>query len=575
MLGRIAVHRGVEGQAGAGRVGAQREQGAQHVARADLRMGGQRRPAYRGHPACTSGQSQDSPDTAGSAGQPSSSACAQSTSVSAVGCLLGDHQQHFLRVAVGHQHRRLGEAVGDRRPDRADAHHRAAEPPAGRHVTGDAVGHRLEEEQRAEPVAVSDRLPDVLGRDPVAASADQHQTRPLPVTRRLRRLGVVLGQAPVGNRRHQRVERGLHEAGHHRWRAVLGHPPPRLVPDHRLIGSVRALAVEVSVIAQAAFTSSAVFAPPNAEFRLSAYGARQLPRPVGDHVQRAVRIGPEEAGVDAQLALSQRQHRDHQLQQAGGLQRVAVHRLGGADRHPLGHRSERAVQRRCLGGVAEHRPGRVRVDVAELFGIDAAAAQRRRDGSRQPAAVRGRLAGMVGVAGPAPTGQLGDRPMATPGRTAGRLQHHRCHRVAQQQALPVPAERPSHPVGGQRLACVEQRVLVGLDQVAGGHHRPLQLPPADHRSRGGDRGARRHAGRGVNPADAVQPGRLGQPGCLRGHRGMAVHGQEQRRGGPLRTTQAGLGAGIGHGDRQLHRQARPRPAALPPRSPGGRWCRTG
>ena len=134
--------------------------------------------------------------------------------------------------------------------------------------------------------------------------------------------------------------------------------------------------------------TSAVFAPPNAALRLSAYSGGGGQRLAQHEVEAAAVVGAEEPGVDREHALAGSQQGDDQLQHAGRLQGLAVQRLGGADRHGAGRVAEREPQRVRLGRVALAGARPVGVDVAEILRRDTGPLQRRRDRPGQAMAFR-------------------------------------------------------------------------------------------------------------------------------------------------------------------------------------------
>ena len=257
---------GVEGQPRAVRVGAVRQHPGQHVARAQLGVGGQRAaqssallmvvllppaaprpPRWAASGACSIRISNTS----------SASPSSRSRSASAV-------------------------AVGVRVAGRAQAHHRPAQSPAGRDVPGDAVGHGLEEEQRADPpTGGSTVVRTCVGAGPVPAGADQHDRRPRPGGHRRR--PVPPPQAPLGHGHRQRGERRVHEPGHRRSaprpRARASAPAP--APGARAASVDRFGALRRFVGAESARsravggghgvpTRRAVLAPPKAALRVRA-----------------------------------------------------------------------------------------------------------------------------------------------------------------------------------------------------------------------------------------------------------------------------------------------------------------
>ena len=258
--------------------------------------------------------------------------------------------------------------------------------------------HGLRDEYRAGHVAV--RLTSTVA---VRLRAPVHRSRP-----------VFPCQATFGGRRDERTERGVHEPGQRGRQRVLRRLRPGAATAHDRLG-------------HAAASSSAVFAPPNAAFRLSAY---RISARVGYSTRFSGQsaIGCPEAGVDRQPPVLHRERGQDQFEQAGRLQRLTVHGLRGADRRPSRVRTQRGTQRRRLGRVAGRGTGAVRVDVAQFLGGDPGPVQRGTDGPGQTRAVRRGLHHVVPVARARPTRDAATdprRPKPNRRRTAPRRPRRR------------------------------------------------------------------------------------------------------------------------------------------------------
>ena len=403
--------------------------------------------------------------------------------------------------ATPRRRRRRTAAVPPRRrprpvgPRSGSGNHRAVQSPARGDVPGHAVRHRLEEEQRTDPPARRRRWPARAPRWPGRHSA---LTSTIAV-----RMPAGTGGVPYRRRRHRsataatgRREPRVHEPRHPGRRPLVPRlrpprlrKPPRSRPRPRprrscglrrragrCVGFVGTESARSrgggGVAGHGAPTRRAVLAPPKAAFRLSAYG---VVAGRGASVMTSsgqASSGPSQPALTGSVPSPQGEHGDHQFEQAGRLQRVAVQRLGGADRHPGGVLAEGQPQRGRLGGVAVPGAGGVGVDVADRLGRQSGPAQRRR---RPPGPARG-PAGRAGRGGtrrrPAPSRPRWPAGRRPGGRPPRRLQHHRGHPVAEQQPLPAGAERADRAVGGERPAGVEERELVRLDEVAGRRPRP-------------------------------------------------------------------------------------------------------
>ena len=116
--------------------------------------------------------------------------------------------------------------------------------------------------------------------------------------------------------------------------------------------------------------ASTAFNPPNANEFDSAYSTCAARARFGITSRSHSAIGHAVIGGRRQHAVAQRQNRGHGLERRRRAQRVPVHGFGRADRQLVGVRAENAANRRRLGGIVGRRGRAVRVDVADLFGLE-------------------------------------------------------------------------------------------------------------------------------------------------------------------------------------------------------------